>query len=351
MKILVLKILTVFLLTIILIIAWLTPASSEIPLANLVNRYLIGCAGINLKDKETKNLIQDYLNDFEQKKSSLRPLPKLFHWMQNYALEKLLPYSVGCLIYASSPIERPKIVLTVNFRINQYLLQVLGLPIIYFSSKYFRKDFSTHSIAIGQKKLAAYRLANYWIMFYRNLCLISDTSVALQYPFSDTTKAFPPNFLTTLSLIDTSSNCWLIFDNRHKTVKSTEKYFNQEGFGSTNELEIEYFPMLIDRYKIYVDSVAMTGIETKIVDANRIIGRWLIIMNSPPSARKFAFVIDCLHQMISLRLEGVGLNYTVKRIIDKNQIVSEFEIKGIRKLFQSNIFNFKLSADRDSISN
>jgi len=65
-------------------------------------------------------------------------------------------------------------------------------------------------------------------------------------------------------------------------------------------------------------------------------GRWTVLMRDENSARKFALVIDGLHQLISQELGNRDLLYTVERNISNNQIISEFEIKGLKQLVQKN---------------
>ena len=138
------------------------------------------------------------------------------------------------------------------------------------------------------------------------------------------------------SLLDPKSDILVILDNRFKTYRLAQTYFETEKFSFDSELADEFYEAIHQRLKIYSDSIIVTGIEADIIDEDRVKGNWLVVMNDSPAAKKFAVVMDGLHQLISHELEQRGLNYQVKRAIKENQIIASFEISGFKKLARPN---------------
>jgi len=166
--------------------------------------------------------------------------------------------------------------------------------------------------------------------------LISDTLVDFYYALTDTNRILSPNLAGIKSLLDSRSDFILTLDNRDKTGRLAQKLIEARKLSFDSELEAELFRTILQRLKIYADSIIVTDIKADLVNDDVIKGRWLIQMYSESSAQKFSLVVDGLHQLISQELASRDLLYQVERKNSKNQIISEFEIAGLRQLVQKN---------------
>lgn len=326
-----------FLILSLAVIAIIMPTASEIPISSLTNSYLLGYAQIKLnwQDEGIKSLIQNRFNLFKKRQSDLGLLEKIFCAAQDYAIAKLLPYYVSVFFYGAKESEKPTFLLVINPRINRLILKPFVLLAVKLSANCLKKEFYPQQpLQFGTRKYQLYRLAQFWFMFHSNLCLITDTLIAFKYFFSDTPfqtqqSPLPPNISKMDSLLNSKSNCRLIFDNRLKTGQSVYEYLAQNKFSFTNELATNFFQTWLFRFKIYSDSIIISGIEADIVTSDQIVGKWLIIMNNESAAQKFAMVVDGTHQVVSQELGKRNILYSVKRTINQNRIISDFTIKGV----------------------
>lgn len=333
-----------FLILGILIATLILPSDHEIPLTNFTNSHLIGLVQVKPdgRDNGIKKAIQVRLNDFWIKQKDtlnkfLRPLLYLIQTSQKNAISKVLPYYGAVLFYTANHSEKPLVIYVINSRVNQYLLKFLFLPALSLSSDYLKKDFQKISqLEINAKKYQIYRFDRYLLMFYHNLCLISDTLVAFNYALTDTNRILSPNLAGIKSLLDSRSDFIFTLDNRDKTGRLAQKLIEARKLSFDSELEAELFRTILQRLKIYADSIIVTDIKADLVNDDVIKGRWLIQMYSESSAQKFSLVVDGLHQLISQELASRDLLYQVERKNSKNQIISEFEIAGLRQLVQKN---------------
>jgi hypothetical protein len=333
-----------FLIFLFVIAVLLLPSDREIPLTNFTNSNLIGYGQIRLdwQNNGTKSLIQAELNHFWQKQKDtennyLRSILHFIQTRQNYVISKVMPHYAGVLFYASDYPDKPIIIYVINSRINQYLLKFLFLPAVSLSSDYLKKDFQVvYQLEINARKYQVYRFDRYFLMFYHNLCLISDTLIAFNYALADTNRVFPPNLTGMKSLFDSRSDFTFVLDNRDKTCRLAQKFIEARKLSFDSELEMELYRTILQRLKIYSDSIVAIEIKGDIVNGDGMNGRWTVLMRDENSARKFALVIDGLHQLISQELGNRDLLYTVERNISNNQIISEFEIKGLKQLVQKN---------------
>jgi hypothetical protein len=333
-----------FLILSILIATLILPPDREISLANFASSHLIGFAQVKLDGTENgiKSAIQARLNDFWIKQKDtlndyLRPLLYLIQTSQKNAISKVLPYYGAVLFYATNYSEKPLVIYVVNSRVNQYLLKFLFLPALSLSSDYLKKDFQVVSqLEINKKKYQIYRFNRYLLMFYHNLCLISDTLVAFNYALTDTNRVLPPNLGGIKSLFDSRSDLTFTLDNRDKTYRLAQKLIEARKLPFDSEIEIELYQTIMQKLKTFSDSIITTEINADLVNNDMIKGSWLIQMHSGNSAQKFTLVVDGLHRLISQELASRDLLYRVERKIIKNQIVSEFEITGLSQLFQKN---------------
>ena len=333
-----------FLILSILIATLILPPDREISLTNFASSHLIGFARVKLDgtDNGIKSAIQVRLNDFWIKQKDtlnnfLRPLLYLIQTSQKNAISKVLPYYGAVLFYAANHSEKPLVIYVINSRVNQYMLKFLFLPALRLSADYLKNDFQVVSqLKINAKKYQIYHFDHYLLLFYHNLCLVSDTLVAFNYALTDTNRVLPPNLVGMKSSSDSRSDLTFILDNRDKTCRLAQKLIEARKLSFDSEIEIELYRTILQRLKTFSDSIITTEINADLVNNDMIKGKWLIQMHSENSARKFTLVVDGLHQLISQELASRDLLYRVERNNSKNQIISEFEITGLKQLVQKN---------------
>ena len=329
--------LLIFILTLAVLIL---PSGKRIELTQFANSKLLGYAQIepDLKSQFMKNWIQNRFSKYWGKPEDtlsnyLKPAIKLFQVIQTLSVAKITPYYAGVLFYSVDEAENPLMVYVINSRIHQSIFKFIRLPISLFPTNFpVKTELFKDEIEINHKKHKVFRYGRYFLFYQQNLIFISDIRKAFKYALSDTGKPIPGNLPRIRSLLNPKSDFMLIFDNRLKTGRLIQRYLEQKKSLFDTELEREFFKTILQRLKIYSDSIIGTAIQADIKDDDLIKGKWLVIMNSEQSARKIAIVIDGLHQVISKELSNQELLYSVKRAIDYNQIISEFEIKGLRKL-------------------
>lgn len=337
-------IIAVLIIFIFIFTALILPSGRRIALTTFVNSKLIGYAQIesDLKNQIMKTLIKKYLPELWEKQvaklSTCRePTARIFRALQNFLITKITPYYVGVLFYGVNEARDPLMVYIINSRIHQSIFKFIRLPITLFPNNLITKThLSKDEIEINQKQYEIFQYGEYYLLFQQNLCLISKTRTAFEYALSDTVKTIPGNLSRIITLLNPQSDFKFIFDNRFKTGRLVQKYLEQKKSFFDTELEGEIFKTILQRLKIYSDSIIGTAIQADIRDKDLIKGKWLVVMNSEKAALKFAIVIDGLHQVISKELGNQELLYSVKRAIEYNQIISEFEIKGLRNFTRPN---------------
>lgn len=332
-----------FIIFMLLIAVLVFPPGKEIPLIQFTGPNLIGYGQvkIDLEKKVLINLIKAKLNDFwvkqEDKKNLPEPLLKLICLFQNLAFTKIIPYYAGAMLYQSDNSTKPIILYLINSRIHQSLFKFIALSISILQPDFHKKmKLRTKEIKINYRKFPIYQYENYSFMFYKNLCLVSDTLVAFNNAFTNTLKEFSTNIMRMKSMLNPNYDILIILGNRFKTSRLAQKYLEQKKNSINSEPATEFYETILQRIKIYSDSIMVTGIEANFVNDDIIKGKWLVVMKSKKAAQKFAIVIDGLHQLISQELANQDLFYKVERNNNNNQIISEFEIKGLKKLTRLN---------------
>ncbi len=330
--------------SILILFMLILPSGKRIELTQFANSKLLGYAQFesDLKNQTVKNWIKNYLPELWQKQKDTsnifrKPIKKIFRTIQNFLITKITPYYVGVLFYGSDEREDPLMVYIINPRIHQSLFKFVCLPITLILTNLDTKTtLLKDQIEINQKKYKIYKYNKYYFLFQQNLCLLSKTRTALEYALSDTVETLPGNLSKIISFFNPGSDFKFIFDNRLKTGRLIQKYLEQKRAFFNTELAEDFYETILQRLKTYSDSIFGTVIQADIKDDDSIKGKWLVIMNNEKSARKITIVIDGLHQLISKELGDRELLYSVQRAIESNKIISEFEIKGLRKLIPPN---------------
>jgi hypothetical protein len=333
-------IIAVLIIFILIFTALTLPSGKRIELTQFANSKLLGYVQIesDLKNQVMNNWIHNYVYKSWEKQIyklsiSHKPITKIFLAIQNFVITKITPYYVGVLFYGADEAKDPLMVYIINSRIHQSIFKFIHLPITLLPTNLITKTHTLKDeIEINQKQYKIFQYGEYYLLFQENLCLISKTRAAFEYALSDTVNVFPGNLSRITTLLNPDSDFKFIFDNRFKTGRLVQKYLEQRKSTFDTELKVDFFDTIMQRLEIYSDSIIGTAIQANIKDDDSIKGKWLVIMNSEKSARKIAIVIDGLHQLISKELGNRELFYSVQRVIENNQIISEFEIKGIRKL-------------------
>jgi hypothetical protein len=335
-----LRLIVAFLLIFVLFVTVLpfTPGE-EVAITRFANPNLIGFARIDfdLKDKGIKAWVETGFEDFwihQQKYLTKFPKPalKLIHTIQRYAILKMLPYYTGAFLYTATESEKPIILYVLNSRINPLFFRLISFPISIIGRDRHNISVMTNQFEVESKKYHVFKFNRRLVMFFQNLCLISDTIAAFRYAFSDTHPVFSANLLTMESLLSPESDFMLILDNRLKTFRLATKYFATRKLSFDTEIEMEFYQSLIQKFKIHSDSIIVTGLEADILDGDMIKGKWLIVVNNEKSARQLAGVVDGLHQVFSQELGNKDLIYSVERNLKHNMIISDFKISGFKKL-------------------
>lgn len=330
--------------SILILFMLILPSGKRIELTQFANSKLLGYAQLesNLKNQTIKNWIKNYLPELWEKQIDtsnifLKPIKKLFRTIQNFLITKISPYYFTALFYGIDEAENPLIVYIINSRIHRSIFKFIYLPLKLFPTSLVTKTcLLKDEIKINQKKHEVFKYDKYYFLLLQNLCVVSETRTALEYALSDTVETLPGNLSKIISFFNPGSDFKFIFDNRLKTGRLIQKYLEQKRAFFNTELAEDFYETILQRLKTYSDSIFGTVIQADIKDDDSIKGKWLVIMNNEKSARKITIVIDGLHQLISKELGDRELLYSVQRAIESNKIISEFEIKGLRKLIPPN---------------
>jgi hypothetical protein len=318
------------------------PAGKEISITQFADSNLIGYVQIktNPENPAVRALLQTKFNEFWNKQNdSLTKIPKpILRMMQNLqhqAMTRIIPYYGGVLLFQSDISVNPIPLYLINARIHPALFKFGAILISIFDSD-FRKADRLLTKEINRHSAMIYQHEKYLFSFERNLCFISDNVSAFKYIDALRPKPFAANISMMQSLLNPKSDILVILDNRFKTYQLAQNFFKPRKFSLFTVLADEFYEAIRQRLKIYSDSIIVAGIEADFIDEDRVKGNWLIVMKDSTSAKKFAMVIDALHQLISHELASRNLCYRVERNISDNQIISDFEITGLRQLVQKN---------------
>ncbi|MDH5683728.1 MAG: hypothetical protein OEZ20_04610 [candidate division WOR-3 bacterium] len=342
---LIFALLTIFIL---IIGALLLPPGKEIPLRKFANSNLIGYAKIEIDPKN--EIVQSWIqkkveNSWTRRQKNftaadnrfLKIARKIQNFLLNTIVSKLRPYYVGALFYAPKDRARPVTLYLINARSNPFISWLIDKSILILSPNRYRTIIdSTDRLETEPKKYKILQFDRCSLMFFKNLCLITDTIINYQYAFSNSDSIPLPNLSMMSSLLSAKSDFRLILDNRFKTLRLAYKYLEPRKFTLATKFEKEFYQNLIERLKNYSDSIVMMGIEANIIDEDKISGKWLIVVNNKNSARRLTIVVDGIHQLASQELEKRNLIYRVSRTLKNHTIESEFIISGVKNLIGFN---------------